>query len=232
MSVMTHSFVPLLLRDKEHPMHNWHTRLSIDTMKTLSPAARTLKPIRIRSNRWSHRHHFIRLYSLIVHVDSGMSCTLNKMSVNFLEQNSPHIVWYPKFRQRNQVLPPIVPLGPIHPLGHYLSRATIIAGGGLLARVIVVCCVLCVACCVLCVACCVLCVVCVGVSSHYLATNEKLNWHFSRVQICGAYYTKSGFIYNVCVRKRINRVLYNVRLAHVIYKTVLYIMCFYWNIYL
>jgi hypothetical protein len=45
--------------------------------------------------------------------------------------------------------------------------------------------------------------------------------------ICGAYYTKSGFIYNVCVRKRINRVLYNVRLTHVINNTVLYITCLY-----
>jgi hypothetical protein len=35
MSVMMHSFVPLLLRDKEHPMHKWHARLSIDTMKSL-----------------------------------------------------------------------------------------------------------------------------------------------------------------------------------------------------
>ena len=51
-------------------------------------------------------------------------------------------------------------------------------------------------------------------------------------QICGAYYTKSDFIYNVCVRKRINRVLYYVCLTHVIYNTVLYIACFYWNIYL
>jgi hypothetical protein len=54
MSVMTHSFVPLLIRDKEHPMHNWHTRLSIDTMMSLSPAPRTLKPLRIWSNRCSH----------------------------------------------------------------------------------------------------------------------------------------------------------------------------------
>ena len=85
-----------------------------------------------------------------------------------------------------------MPLGPTHPLGQYLSRATIIRGGGSsLARVIeslvvccvlcvaccvlcVVCCVLCVVCCVLCVVCCVLCAVCCGVSSH-LATNEKLN---------------------------------------------------------
>ena len=42
-------------------------------------------------------------------------------------------------------------------------------------------------------------------------------------KICGAYYTKSGFIYNVCARKRINRVFYNVRLTHIINNTVLYI---------
>ena len=55
MSVMMHSFVPLLLRDKEHPMHNyWHTRLSINTMKSLSPAAQS-----------SH----------LLHVECGMSVT-------------------------------------------------------------------------------------------------------------------------------------------------------------
>jgi hypothetical protein len=46
-----------------------------------------------------------------------------------------------------------------------------------------------------------------------------------RDKICGAYYTKSGFIYNVCARKRINRVFYNVRLTHIINNTVLYITC-------
>jgi hypothetical protein len=45
MSVMAHSFVLSLLGDKEHPMHNWHTRSWIDTMKSLSPAVRTLKPL-------------------------------------------------------------------------------------------------------------------------------------------------------------------------------------------
>ena len=39
-SVMTHSFVPLLLRDNEHPMH---IDTPIDTMKSLSPEA-NLKP--------------------------------------------------------------------------------------------------------------------------------------------------------------------------------------------
>ena len=50
MSLTTASFVLLLLRDKEHPMHNWQ---SIDTIKSLSlsPAPRTLKPLRIRSNK-------------------------------------------------------------------------------------------------------------------------------------------------------------------------------------
>jgi hypothetical protein len=54
MSVNIHSFVPLLLRRKEPPMHNRHCRLLIDTMKSLSPAARTLKPLRNPSNRWSY----------------------------------------------------------------------------------------------------------------------------------------------------------------------------------
>ena len=75
MSVMTHSFIPLLIRDKEHPMHKWHARSSIDTLKSLSPAPRTLKPLRIRYNRCSHWHHFIWLVPLIVRVDCGMSCT-------------------------------------------------------------------------------------------------------------------------------------------------------------
>ncbi len=69
MSVNIHSFAPLLLRRKEPPMHNRHCRLLIDTiMKSLSPAARILKPLRRPSNRWSHWHHFIRLLPLIVHV--------------------------------------------------------------------------------------------------------------------------------------------------------------------
>jgi hypothetical protein len=58
---------------------------------------------------------------------------------------------------------------------------------------------------------------------RHLITNETMR----ATWMCGAYYTKSGFIYNVCVRKRINRVLYNVRLEHVKYKTVLYITCLY-----
>ena len=57
-------------------------------------------------------------------------------------------------------------------------------------------------------------------------------WGLTNKEMCGAYYTKSGFIYNVCVRKCINRVLYNVRLAHIIYNTFLYIMCVCRNIYL
>jgi hypothetical protein len=39
MSGMMHSFDPLLLRDKKHPMHQQHSRSWIDTMKSLSPAA-------------------------------------------------------------------------------------------------------------------------------------------------------------------------------------------------
>jgi hypothetical protein len=54
-----------------------------------------------------------------------------------------------------------------------------------------------------------------------------LSWSNNNYEICGAYYTKSGFIYNVCARKRINRVFYNVRLTHVINNTVLYITCLY-----
>ncbi len=54
MSVNIHSFALLLVRCKEPPMHNRHCRLLIDTMKSLSPAARTLKPLRRPSNRWSH----------------------------------------------------------------------------------------------------------------------------------------------------------------------------------
>ncbi len=50
MSVMMHSFVPLWQRDKEHPLHKQHGTSSIDTMKSLSPAAQTLKPLRIPSN--------------------------------------------------------------------------------------------------------------------------------------------------------------------------------------
>ena len=53
MSVNIHSFAPLLSRRKEPPMHNRHSRSSIDTMKSLSPATRTLKPLRMPSNRWS-----------------------------------------------------------------------------------------------------------------------------------------------------------------------------------
>jgi hypothetical protein len=48
---MMHSFDPSLLRDREHPMHQQHSRSSIDTMKSLSPAAQTLKPLRIPSNK-------------------------------------------------------------------------------------------------------------------------------------------------------------------------------------
>ena len=68
MSVMKHIFAPLLLRHKEPPMHKQHCRSLIDTMKSLSPAALTLKPLRRPSNRSSPRQHFIRLYSHIVHV--------------------------------------------------------------------------------------------------------------------------------------------------------------------
>ncbi len=34
MSPMMHSFVPLLLSDNEHPMQNWHSRPTMDTMKS------------------------------------------------------------------------------------------------------------------------------------------------------------------------------------------------------
>jgi hypothetical protein len=53
MSVMELSFAPSLPRDKEHPMHKQHSRLSEDTMKSLSPVAQTLKPLRIPSDRCS-----------------------------------------------------------------------------------------------------------------------------------------------------------------------------------
>ncbi len=43
MSLMTLIFAPLLLSDNEHPMQKQHCRLLTDTMKSLSPAARTLK---------------------------------------------------------------------------------------------------------------------------------------------------------------------------------------------
>jgi hypothetical protein len=66
--VMKHIFAPLLLRCKEPPMHKQHCRSLIDTMKSLSPAALTLKPLRRPSNRSSPRQHFIRLCSHIVHV--------------------------------------------------------------------------------------------------------------------------------------------------------------------
>ncbi len=56
MSVMMHSFVPLLLSHQVHPVLKQHTRLLIDIMKRLSPAAKTLKPIRISSNRCSLGH--------------------------------------------------------------------------------------------------------------------------------------------------------------------------------
>ncbi len=75
MSVMKHIFAPLLLWRKEPPMHNQHCRLSIDTMKTLSPGAWTLKSLRRPSNRCTHWHHFIRLCSHIVHVERGMFVT-------------------------------------------------------------------------------------------------------------------------------------------------------------
>jgi hypothetical protein len=68
MSVMKHIFAPLLLRCKEPPMHKQHCRLLIDTMKSLSPAALTLKPLRRPSNRSSPQQHCIRLCSHIVHV--------------------------------------------------------------------------------------------------------------------------------------------------------------------
>ncbi len=68
MSVMKLIFAPLLLRCKEPPMHKQHCRSSIDTMKSLSPAALTLKPLSRPSNRSSPRQHFIRLCSHIVHV--------------------------------------------------------------------------------------------------------------------------------------------------------------------
>ncbi len=56
MSVMTNSFVPLLLSHQVHPVLKQHTRLLIDTMKRSSPAAQTLKPFRISSNRCSLGH--------------------------------------------------------------------------------------------------------------------------------------------------------------------------------
>ena len=52
--------LPHLLRCKEPPMHKQHCRLS--------PATRTLKPLRRPSNWSSPLQHFIRLFSLIVHV--------------------------------------------------------------------------------------------------------------------------------------------------------------------
>jgi hypothetical protein len=58
MSPMMHSFVLLLLSDNEHPMQNQHSRLSMDTMKSLSPAAQTLKPLTIPSNRVSQMSAF------------------------------------------------------------------------------------------------------------------------------------------------------------------------------
>ncbi len=66
---------PNIAKGQRAPNAQLTHQIVIDTMRTLSPAARTLKPIRIRSNRWSHWHHFIRLYSLIVRVDCGMSRT-------------------------------------------------------------------------------------------------------------------------------------------------------------
>ncbi len=68
MSVMKYIFAPLLLKCKEPPMHKQHCRSSIDTMKSLTPAALTLKPLRRPSNRSSPRQHFIRLCSHKVHV--------------------------------------------------------------------------------------------------------------------------------------------------------------------
>ncbi len=86
MSVIIHSFAPLLLRRKEPPMHNRHCRSLIDTMKSLSPAAWTLKPLRMPSNRWSQWHHFIRLLPLIVHVvyrRTWYVCRIEKKTVNW-----------------------------------------------------------------------------------------------------------------------------------------------------
>jgi hypothetical protein len=51
MSVVMHSFVPLLLSHQVHPVPKQHTRLIIDTMKRLSPAAQTLKLLRISYNK-------------------------------------------------------------------------------------------------------------------------------------------------------------------------------------
>ena len=89
MSVMKRSFVPLLLRGKEHPMHNWHTRSLIDTMKSLSPAAPTLKPLGIPSNRWSHWHHFITLCSLrvdIIRLSARPFCVLFSIFLELITQ--------------------------------------------------------------------------------------------------------------------------------------------------
>jgi hypothetical protein len=56
-------------------------------------------------------------------------CLARRIKFQLTFWNKTRLISYPKLRQQNQVLPPIVPLGPIHPLGH-LSRATIIRGGG------------------------------------------------------------------------------------------------------
>ena len=48
MSLTTASFVLLLLRDKEHPMHNWHTWSSIDTM--LEP--KKTRTVRVNFRCW------------------------------------------------------------------------------------------------------------------------------------------------------------------------------------
>ncbi len=93
MSVMKHIFAPLLLRCKEPPMHKQHCRLSINTMKSWSPAALTLKPLRRPSNRSSPRQHFIRLCSHIVHVvyrRTWYVCRIERKTDNwhFLWQNT------------------------------------------------------------------------------------------------------------------------------------------------
>ena len=89
-------------------MHKQDNRSFIDTMKSLSPAPRTLRPLGIRSHWCTQWHNFNRLCSLIVCVECGMAGLLEKMLLNFLDQNSSRN--QPKFRQRNQVLPPCRPV--------------------------------------------------------------------------------------------------------------------------
>ena len=89
MSVMTHSFDPLLLRDKEHPMHQQHSRLLIDTMKSLSLAAQTLKPLWIPSNWCLHWHHYIRLFPDSTH-RIWCVCHVEKMPIKISTQSHTH----------------------------------------------------------------------------------------------------------------------------------------------